>query len=111
MTSCPHGKHRDPHRTGCLLCLLEGELAAQAGQAQALASEAGKAWMTKAMPVALQLAAAGQPFTSEHITAAVGMPRSSRTPGANNAVGALMGALSRQGLITLAGAVRASDPI
>lgn len=111
MASCTHGKDRSSIDTLCLLCLLEGELAAQEGQARALQSQAGKAWMAKAMPVALQLAAAGKPFSSEHITAQVGMPRSARTPGSNSAVGALIGALSRQGLITLVGAVKASDPI
>lgn len=111
MASCRHGKDKSPIPTGCMLCLLEGELAALEGQSKALRSEAGQRWMEKAMPVALQLAASGQPFSSEHITAQVGLPRASRKPGSNSAVGALIGALSRQGLITLVGAVKATDPI
>lgn len=111
MASCRHGKDKSPMETGCMLCLMEGELAAEAGQAKALASEAGKAWTAKALPVALQLAASFQPFDSEHITAQVGLPRSSRALSANNAVGALMSALSRQGYIRKVRPTRASDPI
>lgn len=111
MASCRHGKDKSRIETSCLLCLLEGELAAEAGQAQALDSAAGREWIAKAMPVALRLAASGRPFSSEQITARVGLPRASRKPGANNAVGALMGALSRQGYIRQVARTHATDPL
>jgi len=58
-----------------------------------------------------RLAHRGQPFTSEDVTAVVGLPRHSH-PNANNSVGALMHTMARCGIIRKTGRmVKTRNPV
>jgi hypothetical protein len=103
---CDHGNPVG----SCLACRAEGQQRGQEGQDQAASSAAALAWWRAAWSTLLHLAAGGEPFTSEHITGQVGLPRKSAT-GANSAMGALMGTASRTGIIELVGSTPASRPI
>lgn len=103
---CDHGNPIG----SCLQCAAEGRALGEQGQDQAASSRAAAQWWAAAWQALLQLAASGEPFTSEHITEQVGLPRRSAT-GANSAMGALIGTASRAGIIRLVGSTTAARPI
>lgn len=67
-------------------------------QARALAA-ATVDWRARAMAEIERLARVGAPFTSEVVTAVVGLPRHAIRMNRNNAVGALMSAAAKRGII------------
>lgn len=94
----------------CMACAKEGKQRGEQGQHQAASADDAASWWQSAWAALLHLASKGEPFTSEHITELVGLPRRSAT-GANSAMGALIGTASRAHIIKLVGTVPASRPI
>jgi hypothetical protein len=76
------------------------------GMQSALSSSAALPWRDRAMAAIEMLAERKQPFTSEDVVAAVGLPRASEA-NANNAVGAVMSLAARRRLIRPIGYVQA----
>lgn len=74
-----------------------------AGQAQALNAAAAAEWRENAWRAIVRLAASGQPFTSEAVVAAIGLPSGTVASNRNNAVGAIMNAAARAGFIRKTG--------
>lgn len=60
-------------------------------------------WAAQAKREIVRLASQRVPFTSEDVTRSVGLPRGTVSSNANNAVGALIAAASRRGLIVRTG--------
>lgn len=100
---CEHGNPVE----ACARC---GIALGEQGQALAASSADALAWWRNAWAALLKLAAASEPFTSEHVIAMVGLPRRS-AQGANSAVGSLIGHASKAGLIQLVGSTPATRPI
>ena len=75
-----------------------GLVAKDLGVGQALAASDVQEWKVQFRKRAMFLAATGDPFTSEDIIEYVGLPRDSEM-NANNAVGAMMNALAKEGVI------------
>lgn len=84
-----------------------GDALREAGQATALA--AVTPWPELALAWVRQLPT-GHTFTSEDLTAAVGLPRGDVGTNRNNAVGAVMAAVSRQHLAHRVAYVKAARP-
>lgn len=76
-----------------------GLTAKDAGVAAALAPNDVQDWKQRFEAEAIRLGREGAYFTSEDIVKAVGLPRTDVGTNANNAVGAMMNALSRKGVI------------
>lgn len=74
-----------------------------AGMTAAL--DAKQEWNGRAHLVLLRLALSGNPFTSEDITQAVGLPHGGQGMHKNNAVGSLFSSASREGLIRPTGRI------
>ena len=70
----------------------------EAGQEAALASHAAKLWKSEFQAVVEKMPVARR-FTSEDVTAVCGLPTGRVTYNGNNAVGAMMTALARKGII------------
>lgn len=68
-------------------------------QGMGIAAEALPTWVDLARYVVRQLAATGEQFTSEDVTAVVGLPRGEVGQHRNNAVGAVMSGEARAGVI------------
>ena len=75
-----------------------GLVAKDMGTAVALTASDIQDWKTQFRRHARILAALGEPFTSEDIIEHVGLPRNSEM-NQNNAVGAMMNALAKEGVI------------
>lgn len=75
------------------------------GMEQALA--AAPDWAAQARVVIRVLAMSGQPFTSEDLVEAIGLPRGHVGQHRNNAVGAAFSAAARKGEITRIGYAKA----
>lgn len=75
-----------------------GLVAKDMGTTVALTASDVQEWKTQFRKRAVFLAATGYPFTSEDIIEYVGLPRDSEM-NANNAVGAMMNALAKEGVI------------
>lgn len=60
-------------------------------------------WRTEFKTTIRECAKSQRPFTSEHIIAMIGLPRAEVSQHANNAVGAMMGAAARTGVIRKTG--------
>jgi|SRR5262245_36291101 len=67
------------------------------------AADAVPNWYELAYAALCDLARSGREFTSEDVTARVGLPRGEVETNRNNAVGALMSACARQGIIRRVG--------
>jgi hypothetical protein len=78
----------------------------QAGMAQAL--EPVLEWKQQADAAIRQLAATGELFTSEDVTARVGQPTDADGRARPNAVGAIINANARKGIIERIGFVKAT---
>lgn len=76
---------------------------------QSLALEAAEDWAANARTYVRALEP-GTQLTSETITAAIGLPNPS-DPNSNNAVGAVMAALARQGWLRRVGYVPSARPL
>lgn len=74
------------------------------------AQEAVPEWADRARAALYDLALSGEEFTSEELTARVGLPRVDVGQNRNNAVGAVVAAASRAGLIERVGYRRARRP-
>lgn len=72
------------------------------GMTLALAADDITEWKRRFDDAARYLASTGAPFTSEDVTSITGLPRNTGT-NANNAVGAMMNALARKGVIRKTG--------
>lgn len=79
-----------------------GRAGKETGMARAL-SGAAKAWLDHAYGCLIILAASGAPFTSEDVTEMAGLPTGATGQHSNNAVGALMNAAAREGIIRKTG--------
>lgn len=77
--------------------------ARQAGERAARNAADVAAWNGQARLAVLALAATGEPFTSEEVTARCGLPRGTVGTNRNNAVGALLSGAARRGLIRKTG--------
>ena len=77
---------------------VSGLVAKDMGTAVALSASDIQDWKTQFRRHATFLAALGEPFTSEDIIEHVGLPRNSEM-NQNNAVGAMMTALAKEGVI------------
>lgn len=75
---------------------------------QQLALDAQPDWRTQADETIMQLARSGNAFTSEDVTARIGLP--SVGTNKNNAVGAVIAVWARRGLIHDVGWTRTSNP-
>ncbi len=80
---------------------LEGLVGKQTGQATALRTY--PEWQTAFRKEVVTLAATRMPFTSEDVIDAVGLPSGDIGKDANNAVGAMMTAMAKQGVIRKTG--------
>lgn len=100
---CYTCKRRTTHKSSArrhepkLEALLAGEVAKEEGIAQANANPSTAPWRVVAMDRAMALAATRTEFTSEDITATVGVPA------ASGAVGALLSTLARRGVVRRVG--------
>lgn len=74
---------------------------AQRGMAQAL--DAKQEWALHAKTVLRQLCRTGRPFTSEDLTDVVGLPTGTTATNRNNAVGAIINAYAKTGMIMRVG--------
>lgn len=74
-----------------------GELAKAIGQGQAM--DKASLWAGEAFRAIALLAGTGTPFTSEDVIAEVGLPSGAVQTNGNNAVGAIMSAAAREGII------------
>lgn len=79
------------------------------GMFAAAAAAAGE-WHDDARNTIRELAATGEPFTSEDVVAVVGLPRGNVATNRNNAVGAIMSAAARRGEIRKVGYRNAKRP-
>ena len=75
----------------------------RAGQAIALSKPALDLWKAKFKESVRAFARTRQPFTSEDVIAVVGLPCGDVAMNANNAVGAMMTALAKRGVICKTG--------
>lgn len=80
---------------------ITGENLKDSGQDQALTAQ--ELWRNEAELAAVALARSREAFTSEDIISLVGLPTGEPGTNRNNAVGALMTALCRQGMIQKTG--------
>jgi len=78
-----------------------GRAGKETGMARALSG--ANEWLNFAYGCLEILAASGAPFTSEDLTAMAGLPTGATGQHANNAVGALMNAAAREGIIRKTG--------
>lgn len=84
----------------------EGQHRKRTGMARALSAR--DEWRERARVAVRALAASGVPFTSEDVVARVGLPTGAVGTNANNAVGALVSAAARAGVIEPTGRLVAS---
>ena len=77
---------------------------------QERAYNAAASWTDNAQAALDALIAAGEPFTSEDVTEAIGLPAGHHETNRNNAVGALIGNASREGLIANVGHTPSRSP-
>jgi hypothetical protein len=80
-------------------------------QGMDMAAEAVPTWLDMAHAAVRHLAATGSHFTSEDVTALVGLPRGTVGQHRNNAVGAVMSAEARAGTIQRQGYQRSRRPV
>jgi hypothetical protein len=85
------------------LDLFAGKIARYEGEKRALEGEAAKVWRDGAERAITKLARERQPFTSELVTALAGLPQGGVRMNRNNAVGALMAAMAKRGVIVKTG--------
>lgn len=76
----------------------DGEAGKKRGMQQAI-DHAEESWRDAFDREVRRLAHTGLPFTSEDVTAAVDLPRGRKGMNRNNAVGAMMNALAKRGVI------------
>lgn len=81
---------------------LPGETLKETGMAEALGG-ALESWKAAFRAEVARLATTGQPFTSETVVARVGLPAGVIALSANNAVGAMVNAAARTGVIRKTG--------
>ena len=93
---CIHGEPRGPRY--CALCRRISQKQAS-GMQRALEADDVQAWKTRFAQAAERIAATGAHFTSEDVVDEVGLPRGETGMNLNNAVGAMMNALARKGVI------------
>lgn len=79
-----------------------GEQGKQSGMASAIGG-ASEEWKRMFRVTVTAFAHSGVPFTSENITAIIGLPRGEVGSNQNNAVGAMMNAAAQGGLIRKTG--------
>ena len=90
----------------------EGQRRKAEGQAQALSPEDLEPWKDRFRAEVRRLAQAGPaPFTSEDVVDAVGLPSGDVGQHANNAVGAMMGAMAKAGVIRRKGYTTSRRPV
>lgn len=87
----------------------EAGLAAKDTGTQAALDNAPAEWKDEAYRVIVLLALSGRPFTSEDLTIRVGLPSGEVGTNRNNAVGAVINAAAREGLIKRTGTRRLSQ--
>jgi hypothetical protein len=85
-----------------------GDALKQEGMTRAL--DAAAQWRARAWLAMHELAADGEPFTSEDLVELVGLPRRVEGANTNNAVGAIFSAASRRRLIERVGIRNARRP-
>lgn len=84
--------------------------ARDAGQARAQ-GKADPVWVAAFRAEVIRLANTGQEFTSEDVTAVVGLPSGGVAQHRNNAVGALMGGMARRGFIVRTRYAQSTRPV
>lgn len=87
----------------------DGETLKQHGMEQA--ADAEPTWVEQAHAAVRYLANTGRFFTSEDVTALVGLPRGAVGQHRNNAVGAVMSAAARAGTIQRCGYEQSKRPV
>ena len=90
--------HRDPQQMDLLL----GLQLAESGMAQAV-DHTNRLWKDVARETIYHLAGAGVRFTSEQVTAHVGLPVGQVARDRNNGVGGVVNGIAKRGIITLVG--------
>lgn len=91
-----HQRRRNDHR------LPEGEVLKEEGMERAREAFDVQRWRQAFVETVEMLAREGAPFTSEDVTAIVGLPRDTQQ-NRNSAVGAMMNGLARRGVIRKTG--------
>ena len=105
-TACEHGEAKGPRY--CAFCRRAGVQARETGESRALT--AADDWRSQADRAIKYLAHLDDPFTSEDVIARAGLPTGNTRTNANNAVGAVMSAAARRGLIRKTGYTQSSRP-
>lgn len=96
-------QYEEPPQPPALSLTITGEELKAQGQQAAMSAAELNEWKVQFYTAVAELAALDTPFTSEDVTYRIGLPRTTVQTNRNNAVGAMMSAAAKRGVIQKTG--------